>query len=355
MARARISGPEAKFRRIRLAGRQNGNHRRQANIFRLALTDNSQDKGRMRKFAGPVLVLLLLVPLVRAAVINVEFKFTPFVGDPAKDEKVTTVPGKAVVFINNVPFSEQEVRQDELPVLFDEHEVAPSVWVPMSSVGPVVRKGKNAIRIEFTPNDATKTYRAQLRWAFVTDTPKEEVEPGSMRSTNQANEGVDDRKAVQGKVVFEREFPADFALDLPWHHYPAVTSLSEEDKQKIAALLKTRAGWFKPDFAALYRALEENESLKVDDVRKAQCIEAVYKAGVRVTAPQAGELDFATTNGPEVVVTKKGGPLFGLDEKTFAPIKDEETQMCAGVALSMIYPGKLVAVRKPDGSWEIVY
>ena len=74
-----------------------------------------------------------------------------------------------------------------------------------------------------------------------------------MRSTNQANEGVDDRKAVKGKVVFEREFPADFALDLPWHHYPAVTSLTEEDKQKIAALLKTRAGWFKPDFAALYK------------------------------------------------------------------------------------------------------
>jgi hypothetical protein len=27
-----------------------------------------------------------------------------------------------------------------------------------------------------------------------------------MRSTNQANEGVDDRKSVKGKVVFEREF-----------------------------------------------------------------------------------------------------------------------------------------------------
>ena len=101
--------------------------------------------------------------------------------------------------------------------------------------------------------------------------------------------------------------------------------------------------------------MEENESLKVDDVRKAQCLEAVYKAGVRVTPPPAGELNFATTGGPEVVVTKKTGSLFGLDEKTFAPIKDEDTQMCAGMALSMIYPGKLMAVRKPDGTWEIVY
>ena len=58
---------------------------------------------------------------------------------------------------------------------------------------------------------------------------------------------------------------------------------------------------------------------------------------------------------PVVVVTKKEGTLFGLDEKTFAPIKDEDTQMCAGIALSMIYPGKLMAVRKPDGTWQIVF
>jgi hypothetical protein len=300
-------------------------------------------------------LLILTAPLAPAAVINVEFKFTPFIGDPEKDETVTTIPGKAQVFINNVMFAEQEVREDKLPVLFDEHEVAQAVWVPMSSVGPVVRKGKNKIRIEFTPNDITKTYRAQLRWASVMDEATEETGPGSLRATNQANTGVDDRKTLTGKVVFERDFVADFALDLPWHHYPAITSLTEEEKQKIAALLKTRAEWFQPDFAALYKAIEENESLKVDDVRKARCLEAVYKAGVRVTAPQVGELEFTTTGGPEVLVTRKNGTLFGLDEKTFAPVKDEDTQMCAGMALSVIYPGRLVAVRKPDGAWEIVY
>ena len=300
-------------------------------------------------------LLILTAPLAPAAVINVEFKFTPFSGDPEKDETVTTIPGKAQVFINNVMFAEQEVREDKLPVLFDEHEVAQAVWVPMSSVGPVVRKGKNKIRIEFTPNDMTKTYRAQLRWASVMDEATEETGPGSLRATNQANAGIDDRKKLTGKVVFERDFVADFALDLPWHHYPAVTSLTEEEKQKIAALLKTRADWFQPDFAALYKAIEENESLKVDDVRKARCLEAVYKAGVRVTAPQVGELEFTTSGGPEVLLTRKSGTLFGLDEKTFAPVKDEDTQMCAGMALSVIYPGRLVAVRKPDGAWEIVY
>lgn len=308
----------------------------------------------MRKIAGTILFLLLL-PLARAEVINVEFKFTPFVGDPAKDGKVKTVPGTAAIFINNLPFAEQEVREEELPVLFEEHEIAPAVWAPMSSVGPVLRKGKNKIRIEFTPNDASQPYRAQLRWASVTDTVTEEVEPGGGRSTNQADEGVDDRKDLKDKVVFERAFQADFALDLPWHHYPPVTALTEEDKQKIAALLKTRAEWFHPDFAGVYKALEENESLKVDDVRKAQCLETVHKAGVRVTAPPVSEINFTTTGGPEVVVTRKTGTLFGLDESTFASIKDEDTQMCAGIALSVVYPGKLMAVRKPDGAWEIVY
>jgi hypothetical protein len=304
-----------------------------------------------------ILLVLLLAGLshVRGAVINVEFKFTPFVGDPVKEKSVKTLPGKAAVFINNMLLAEQDVREDDVPVLFEEHEIAAAVWVPMSSVGPILKRGKNTIRIEFTPNDPAKKYRAQLRWASVTDSTTEEEEPGSIRSTNQANEGVDDRKAVTGKVVFEREFTADFAQDLPWHHYPAITSLTEEDKQKIAALLKERADWFQPDFSALYKALDENESLKVDDVRKAQCIEAVYKAGVRVKAPEAGELNFTTTGGPAVTIRKKEGSLFGLDEKTFAGIKDEDTLMCAGMALSTIYPMKLVAVRKPDGNWEIVF
>jgi hypothetical protein len=299
-------------------------------------------------------LLLLAARLATAAVVNVEFKFTPFIGDSEKDEKVTTIPGKAKIFINNVPLAEQEVKEEQLPVLFDTHEVGPSIWVPMSSVGAIVRKGQNKIRIEFAPNEPAKSYRAQLRWAMVTDQPTEEVEPGHGMATNQSNEGVDDRKAVKGKVVFERDFAADFALDLPWHHYPAITSLSEEDKQKIVALLQKRASWFQPDFAALYQAIDESESLKAEDVRKAHCLDAAYKAGVRVAKPEVGDLDFVTTGGPEVVVTRKGGTLFGFNEKTFEAVKDEETQMCAGMVLSTVYPGRLGAVRKPDGVWELV-
>jgi hypothetical protein len=309
----------------------------------------------MRNIAGTLLLLTMPLTIAHAGIINVEFKFTPFIGDPAKDVEVTTMAGKAAVFINNAMITEQEVRSEKSPVLFDEHEVGAAIWVPISSAGPVVRKGKNTIRIEFTPTDPARTYRAQLRWASVTDQPTEESGPGSMKSTNQANEGVDDRKALQGKAVFEREFSADFALDLPWHHYPPVTSLTEEDKQKIAGLLKTRAEWFQPDFSKFYKAIEDNESLKVDDVRRAKCLEEVYKLGVRVAAPPAGELEFTTANGPEVMVTRKDGSLFGLNEKTFAPVKDEETQMCAGMALSVVYPARVTVVRKPGNDWEIVY
>jgi hypothetical protein len=299
--------------------------------------------------------VLLSAASAPGAVVNVEFKFTPFVGDPERDTEVTTVAGKAQVFINNLPLPEQEVHAEKVPVLFEQHEVAQAVWVPVNSIGPAVRKGKNKIRLEFLPNDAAATYRAQLRWASVTDEVTEESAPGSGRATNQANEGVDNRPALKGKATFEREFTADFALDLPWHHYPAVTNLTEDDKQKIAALLKKRAEWFRPDFAALYKAIEDNETLRVEDLRRANCLDAVYKAGVRIAAPEAGELEFVTTGGPEVVVKRKAGSLFGLDEKTFAPVKDEETQMCAGMALSQVYPGRLVAVRKTDGTWEIVF
>jgi hypothetical protein len=307
----------------------------------------------MKKLA--LAYLLAAAPFAPAAVINVEFKFAPFRGDPATSEQVTTVAGKAQVYVNNVPYGpEQEVPEQSAMVLFEEHEVSPAVWVPLGSAGSLVRKGKNKFRLEFTPNDSKKPYRAQLRWADVTDQPTDEIAGGSGRSTNEAGAGVDDRKSVTGKVIFEREFTADFARDLPWHHYPPVAEVTEEDKQKISVLLHARADWFQPDFASLYKAIEENDSLKVNDVRSSHCLENSYKAGVRVTAPASGDLAFTTSGGPEIVVSRKSGSLFGLDEKTFAPVKDEETQMCAGMVLATVYPARIGFVRKPDGSWEIV-
>ena len=181
------------------------------------------------------LTLLLIWPaLAGAKVLNVEFKFTPYTGDAKKDDQVQSVAGTARVLINNVPYAEQPVRKDTLPVMFDEREIAAAVWVPTESMGPALRKGKNTIKLEFEPEDAKAPYRAQFRWASVTDQVTEREHEGGKHSTNQADEGVDDKEA-KGTVVFEREFVADFAKDMPWHHFPAVASLGYYDRQKLGA------------------------------------------------------------------------------------------------------------------------
>jgi hypothetical protein len=308
----------------------------------------------MRKIA--VILLLLWPSLAVAGIINVEFKFTPFIGDPAKADQVETVPGKAMVFINNVPVAEQEVAKKIVPVLFEEREIAASVWLPAQSLGPVLRKGKNRVRIEFEPNDPKAHYRAQLRWASVTDrTMKSEDTTGGVRETNQTGEGVDDRKAV-GRVVFEREFVADFAADLPWHHYPPVTKLSNEDRKDLARIVKERADAFKPDFAEAYRMLGSNPNIDLAEVRKTGCLDKAYAVGVRVASQPTDQVDFVLTGNPEVVVQARAGSLYyPADPKAFDRIKDDNVQMCVMMIVSVLYPPRLIAVRTTSGKWEVVY
>jgi hypothetical protein len=307
----------------------------------------------MRRAIPALLMLLLWPSRAAAAVVNLEFKFTPFLGDPAKDVQVETVAGTARVFINGVPVATQEVRTDHVPVLFDDREIGPSVWIPMRSAGPVVRKGKNTIRVEFEPTDTKAAYRAQLRWASVMDEATEQREPGRVSATNQDAEGVDDKRAT-GTMVFEREFTADFVADVPWHHFPAVTELSDEDKRRLTAMLQERVGWFKPDFSALYKSLTGMRRIDVGAVRKAQCLDAAYKEGVRVAAPAADQLEFVTSGNPEVVVRQKRGELFGLDPKGFERVKGE-ARLCAEMTVAVVYPPQLAVVRMPNGSWEVVY
>ena len=103
-----------------------------------------------------------------AGVINFEVQFTPFVGDISKSQ-VQTVAGKAYVYLNNVPITEQDVAKKSVPVIFDNREIAPAVWVPVKSLGGLVRKGKNTLRIEFVPTDANSAYQSRLQWNEVTD------------------------------------------------------------------------------------------------------------------------------------------------------------------------------------------
>ncbi len=307
----------------------------------------------MHKIAAAL--VLAWSTLASAEVLNVEFKFTPYTGD-LKQDQVQTVPGQAQVFINNVLMAEQEVGKEMVPVLFDEREIAPSVWVPAASLGPVLRKGKNSIRIEFQPSDGKAPYRAQFSWASVMDqSTEEETSSGTTKSSNQSGEGMDAKQAT-GKVVFERDFVANFATDLPWHHDPPITALSDADRHQLAELVAARAGPFKPNFADIYRSLEGKEGLQVAEIKKAKCLDKAYAAGIRVAAPSFEQLEFVVTGGPEVLVQRKGGALYDLGgPKAFERIKDVETQMCAGVVLSIAYPPHLAFVRTPAGAWEVAY
>jgi hypothetical protein len=299
--------------------------------------------------------MLLWSSLVSASVVNVEFKFTPYTGD-LKQDQVQTVPGKAQVYINNVLFAEQDVEKQTVPVIFDDREIAPSVWVPMNSAGPILRKGKNSLRIEFLPSDAKASYNAQLSWASVNDqTTETEDSPGSSTSTNQSGEGMDSKKGP-GKIVFERDFTADFATDRAWHHYPPVTALSDADKQKMAAVVAARAAGFKPGFVDSYKMLEGQANFDLAAIKKSKCLDSAYAVGVRVTAPTAEQFEYSLTGNPEVVVGRKGGALFDTGKpELFGKIKGDDNQMCAGMIISVTYPPRLSFVRTPAGAWEVVY
>ncbi len=300
-------------------------------------------------------MVLFYTSVATADVINMEFKFTPYIGDSAQSKQVETVPGNARVFINNVFLAEQEVREEKVPVLFEEREIAPAVWMPMSSLGAALRKGKNMIRIEFVPAKANKPYNARLSWAYVMDQSTEKSDNGHFQSTNQSGTGQED-KTVTGKIVLQREFIANFAADQPWHHYPPVISLSDEDKKILALMVKKRSEMFKPNFAGLYEVLGKYPNMNLDELKKARCLDKAYTAGVRINPPTQNQLDFILSGNPEVVVSRTAyAPLYAFDEKTFSRIKGDETQMCAAMALSFAYPPRFVVVRSPAGTWEIVY
>jgi hypothetical protein len=306
---------------------------------------------------GPWLLLLAGPVLAQAAVLNYEFKFTPYTGD-LKQEQVHTVAGTAMLYLNNVPFTDTPVQADDVPVLFDDREIAPSVWLPTASLGPRLRKGLNHFRIEFTPQDPALKYRAQLSWAAVNDQSSESsAAPGQLSATNQSGEGKLEKDA-QGKLVLERDFSVDFPADLPWHHYPAVTALSDDDRARLLAVLKARADGFKPPFEPVYAALAEVPEVDVKGVRKLRCLDKAYAAGVRVGPPTAEQLEFLTTGQPEVVVQAKGQAhsLYAIDDELLRQkIKNQDQQFCVGTALSVVYGPRLAAVRDPNGGWKVVY
>jgi hypothetical protein len=289
-----------------------------------------------------------------ADVINVEFKFTPFVGNPMSEDQVKTVAGTARISLNGIPYAEQEVGESDVPVMFEEREIAAAVWLPTQSCGSILRKGKNTIRIEFAPADAKQMYRAQFRWASVMSESTEESAEGSYVATNQSGSGGEEKEG-SGTLAFEREFQADFAIDEAWHHAPPVTALDDADRNALSALVTERVEAFRPDFAKIYELLEGREGIELAALKEAKCLDKAYEAGARIASPSAGEIEFLLTGNPEVVVRAKNGNLFfPADMSAFDRITDEDVQMCVGMVFSAVYPPRILVVRTASGGWQVI-
>jgi hypothetical protein len=65
-------------------------------------------------------------------------------------------------------------------------------------------------------------------------------------------------------------------------------------------------------------------------------------------------VEIATTDSAAVSVRGKGEHLYVLDPSQFEKVKDEDVQMCAGMALAMVYQPRLIVVRAPGGTWKAV-
>lgn len=285
------------------------------------------------------------LPAAAAAVTGVEYKFAPFVGN-LDAGTVRLVPGTVRVFLNKVPIEDAKLSALARQPMFDNREVR-GVWIAFAGNGSV-RKGTNKIRFEFEPADPKAAYQTQLIttvWESDPDHPRAETEV----------------KPARGKVTYEREFAGDFARDLPWHHYPPTTALSDADKQQIGAMLKARADAFRPDFSAVYKRIKNvstdanTPGIKLNEVRQFQCFGKAYAAGVRVNAPPPETFEIVVTGSQEVVVRGKGGRRLFFNERdveAFQRIRDDATQMCAGAALAAAYPSELTIVRTPAGKWE---
>ena len=302
-------------------------------------------------------VLLTLFPLLATpAVVNVEFNFSPYTGNPDKEDVIVFVPGQARLFINGLPFAEVEVRQQKYKIIFSDREISSApVNLTGESFGASLRKSKNMLRVEFVPADSKRPYTAELAWASVTDAPAETRDArGVVSSTNLSQKGKE-RKAAQGTAVFEREFQADFAIDRPWHRYPPVKDLSEADRQQIRTVVAQRLDALQPDFKVLYEWLERN-GFKVAEIRKQKILEQIRASGLRIRVADAARLEFVLGSGPAVMVKGTGGaPVYRpQNPQVLSKIADKGEQDFAMSILPQVFPARLLVARAPSGAWEAV-
>lgn len=300
------------------------------------------------------LALAAAAPPAIAEVVSIEFRFTPFVGDPATMDQVHTVPGMVRMLVNRVPYAEQDIPATAASVRTGDREVEPSVVFPAHLCGPALRKGTNTFQIEFYPEDGEQIYRAQLRSVVVTG-PATHHAKGKEGAAPEGSAALIDKDA-KGWLTLERDFIADFAADLPWHHNPPIKSLNLKDLESLRALVRERLAAFEPDFARVYAMMEGKEGIDVAKVKEMKCLDAAYAAGVRMAAPDDHNIDFLLSGNPEVMIRAKDGLLYRpADPATINTITDPAMRSCLETAIAAAFPARFAVVRNAAGGWEIVY
>jgi hypothetical protein len=303
---------------------------------------------------------------VAARPVNVDFNFTPYL-PPARDaDKVTTLEGVVELELNGVPMLELPL-ESKSALLMDSSaegiEVFPALWLNALELQPLLRRGDNLLRLQFTPRDGAVSYRSQFRWTVIEDqTTTSTTARGSLLTTNHGAGGREDREA-RGQVTVQQAFQAPFAKVELWHAAPAVTTLTPADRAAIQELIRRRAALFSPDFEAAYRFLaglpkDRGISLDIPEIRRLRCLEAGYATGIRVAAPAEADLNLVTTNSPVVVARGEGEFLMsfpnepGMAERYEALPNDKG--FCFAVSFNMLFPKRLLLVKGVDGQWQIL-
>ncbi|MFN5221629.1 MAG: hypothetical protein ACK5FE_12105 [Cyanobacteriota bacterium] len=294
-----------------------------------------------------------------AEVLNLEFGFTAFRGDPATADRVPTVAGKAELEINGLPLLEKELEADQAMVLFAERRLSPGLWLPMESFRRLLRRQGNSLVLRFTPRQVGAPYSAQLSWNSVEDSvsQRRQVEGNRVRleATNETDRGSE-RRDSRGPVEFRRSFDAPFADEQPWQSQPPIQTIQPADRSAILALVRARRDLYAADMTAAYRLLEGFPGLDAAVLRQQGCLEQAWRQGVRVKPLQGESLQLLPTGGPVVVVRPGRGELFPLQVPPgMVDRLSLEQTLCVSGALVGLLPPWMGFVQDGQGGWRPIF
>lgn len=316
-------------------------------LFGLVLTGQS-----LLAWCGPSVAL--------AEVINRELRFSPYAGTLSAETPVTSLPGRIVVQLNQIPISDEREPARELTLSPVSNRPTAVLWLPLHQSDRFLRERDNTLRLRFIPDELQRPYTAWSEWNGVSDRTIESEErqsDGSLRvtSTNVVELEVDQRQH-HGELVIERRFDAPWVTSQPWQHQPAITSLSDADSTALRQMVQERRRLFLNDLPAAYAAMPRDAGVELAVLQQNRCLEQARESGMTLGDPDGQEVRLRTTGGPVVVAEGSSGELF---PRTFPAAFGEqlnvEQTLCITGALAVALPRWMLFVRSTEGRWQSLY